>query len=126
MANPKPKLATENLKPFERGHQTHDEAVEKGRKGGIKSGKVRREKVLISQSILKFLTSEHKVKGGEKVAGIDLIEKSWISTFQKGGSPAVSLTKVMVEATEGNKLSIDSDTAIKFTLQIGGADEQTD
>jgi len=106
MANPNPTPKPENLKPYKKGHQTHAEAVEKGSKGGKISGEKYREQVFISKNIKKFLEKEY-IDDGKKVTGSDLMEKSWVNIFKKGGVPSVSLTKVMSEATEGSKVKVE-------------------
>lgn len=45
---------TENLKPFT-SNQSRDEAVKNGKKGGIKSGEVRRERKALKEELLYLL-----------------------------------------------------------------------
>lgn len=118
MANPKPTPRIENLKPKKKGEVSHEEAVEKGRKGGKKSGQARREKKLISQIWAEFLINKHRLeleKGKpETMTGHEAVNRVGAKVLEKGGAPAVSLFKEIREATEGNLIRVESD----FTEQI--------
>ena len=103
MANP------QNLKPI----QSVNEAREKGRAGGIKSGQVRREKKLLSQIYVDMLMKKHKV-GKEEIEGEVLLEKVALKVLGRGDSASVSMLKEIREATEGQKLKVDSDVNINY------------
>jgi general stress protein YciG len=93
----------ENLKPL-----TTEKAREIGKKGGKASVKARKEKRLMSQIFAELLTD-----------GLDIdIKKAAPKIIKKGGAPAVSLMKVISEATEGSKVNIDIPGAI--TIEISG------
>ena len=78
--------------------RSKQEVSENGRKGGIKSGKVRREKRLMSQIFAELLTN-----------GLDQdIEKASAKIIRKGGGPAVSLMKTIAETTEGSKIKTET------------------
>lgn len=103
MANP------QNLKPI----QSVNEAREKGRAGGIKSGQVRREKKLLSQIYADMLMKKHKV-GKEEIEGEVLLEKVALKVLGRGDSASVSMLREIREATEGQKLKVDSDVNINY------------
>lgn len=98
--------------------RSKQEVSENGRKGGIKSGKVRREKRLMSQIFAELLTN-----------GLDQdIEKASAKIIRKGGGPAVSLMKTIAETTEGSKhtLGVDSDKPFDMTINIIGVPSKTE
>ena len=87
------------------------EVRENSRKGGIASGKKRKEKKLMSQIYADFLAAEHDIivkAKKEKVSGPEYMRIVADQIFKKGGSPAVSLMKEIREATEGNKVDMTS------------------
>lgn len=103
MANP------QNLKPI----QSVNEAREKGRAGGIKSGQVRREKKLLSQIYADMLMKKHKV-GKEEIEGEVLLEKVALKVLGRGDSASVSMLREIREATEGTKQQIEMSSAINY------------
>lgn len=98
----------ENLKP---PFRTPEEAREKGRNGGKKSGEARRKKALLSQIYGELLAEKHALGKGKNIKGV--IKE----VLKKGGAPAVSMIKEMREATEGSKLLIDTPTAVKIIIE---------
>jgi hypothetical protein len=87
MANP------QNLKPL-----TTKKAREIGRKGGIASGKAKKERRLMSQIFAELLSN-----------GLDKdIEKVSPKIIRKGGAAAVSLMKTIAESTEGSKVKTET------------------
>lgn len=111
MANP------QNLKRL-----TPKKAREIGRKGGIASGKAKKERRLMSQIFAELLTD-----------GLDDdIKRASAKIVRKGGSPAVSLMKVIAETTEGVKnkteLSLNvnqSDPAVSEVLDKYGVTKKS-
>lgn len=98
--------------------RSKQEVSENGRKGGIKSGKVRREKRLMSQIFAELLSN-----------GLDQdIEKASAKIIRKGGGPAVSLMKTIAETTEGSKhtLGVDADKPFDMTINIIGVPSKTE
>ena len=97
-----------NLKPF----QSTEEARKAGKKGGIKSGKVRREKKMMSQIYAEFLEREHGVVGKDGVkknmSGNELLSSVMSKILSRGDSASVSLMKEIREATEGNKVNLNT------------------
>ena len=70
----------ENLIPF--SERSKDEAREKGRKGGIASGKTRREKANMRKLIETFLDS--------KIEGKDMTYAEWAGWKEKSGRTALN------------------------------------
>ena len=106
----------ENLKPV----KTKVEARERGRNGGIKSGKVRKEKKLMSQIYAAFLESEFNLVIDDKerkITGESLVEHAMRKVLAKSDSASVSLMKEIRESTEGNKLELTGETK-EIIIQI--------
>lgn len=117
-----------NLKPV----KSVEEAREKGRKGGIASGKAKREKKLVSEMVRDFLDKEHIIKG-KPVETQELLRQTLVKVLQRGGMPAVKLVQVMADITEGAKFNIDTnlninsdDTTIKAILEKHGIKNSKD
>ncbi len=91
----------ENLTPF-----TVDSAREKGRKGGIKSAIVKREKKLLSQVYADMLAGENGIAGN----GLTL-EAVVSAILARCDSSSVSMLKEIREATEGSRLAMENTTA---------------
>jgi hypothetical protein len=81
----------QNLKPMESGR----EARENGKKGGIKSGEVRREKRIIANALEDLLLSNK----GEKLK--ELVSKSTARELKKGGFDCLlTVAKIFGEVTD--------------------------
>jgi len=92
----------DNLKQI----QSTEEAREKGRKGGIKSGQSRRKKKLMSQIYADFLAKKFEIKEGDeskKIAGSDMIAMVIKKVLARSDSSSVALMREIREATEGQK-----------------------
>jgi len=112
MANEKNLLRPEDL--------TSEQLRERARKGGIKSGEVRREKKLMSQIYAEFLEKDHDVVGKDglkKMSGHQLLSSVMSKVLSRGDSAAVSLMKEIREATEGNNINIDTNLPITINIQ---------
>lgn len=96
---------TENLKP-------KTSAKARGKLGGIKSGKVKREKKLMSQIYAEFLAKEHEVVGrdGQKktLSGHALLSSVMSKVLSRGDSSAVSMMREIREGTEGSKVKTET------------------
>jgi hypothetical protein len=95
----------QNLIPFDQ--LPEDEQRRIRQLGAEASHKVQREKKLVSTMMAELLAEEHDIKiEGElcKLSGEKLLKRVWLKIMAQGGAPAVSLTKVFVEATEGSKI----------------------
>lgn len=87
-----------------------EEAKQRGSKGGIASGKARKEKKLMSQIYADFLMKEHEItdKTGElkKISGQSLCNRVMSKVLSRGDSSSVRLLKEIREGTEGTKHNI--------------------
>lgn len=61
--------------------QSREEAVKNGRKGGINSGKARREKADLKKAALTALVSPVKDKSGEEYTGIEIFIRGLIANL---------------------------------------------
>lgn len=107
----------DNLKPIK--ELSTEEAKQRGSKGGIKSGQVRREKKLMSQIYADFLDKEHDVIGKDgnlkKLSGQALLNGVMSKVLGRGDSSSVRLMKEIREATEGQKINIEPvEIIVKF------------
>lgn len=103
---------SENIIPykFKKGDISSEEAAQRGRNGGKKSGKVRREKVLMSEIYAEFLAEEHDIeidkKTRLKISGKNLVKYTMEKIMAKNESHSVSLIKELREGTEGSKAQL--------------------
>jgi hypothetical protein len=104
----------DNLKPI----KTVDEAREKGRRGGIKSGKARREKKLMSEIYAEFLAKEHDIVDAtgkkKKLIGHELVNRVMNKVISRADSASVGLLKEIREGTEGRNVHHDGGIKIIF------------
>lgn len=115
-----------NLKPIK--PLSHEEAVRQGRKGGKKSGEVRKEKKLISQMLAEWVGADHEIKSKDgtvrKMSTNEMFETAINRGLLSGGSVAVSTMKFVHEATEGIKVKVENiqtdDPMIKALLDKHG------
>jgi len=93
--------------------RSKQEVSENGRKGGIKSGQIRKEKKLMSQIYAEFLEKEHDIIGKDglkkKLEGHALLASVMSKILSRGDSASVSLFKEIREATEGNKIALSGE-----------------
>lgn len=92
----------DNLKP--QNTRTKAEQREIARKGGVKSGQVRRERKLLSQIYAKVIDDE-----------ADTIEQAIKKKIQKGD---VSFLPEMGKLTEGNKVQLSGNTEMPIQIVI--------
>ena len=114
----------DNLKPV----SSVEEAREKGRKGGIKSGEARKQKKLMSQIYAEFLDKEHDVigKDGEqkKLSGQALLNSVMSKVLSRSDGSSVRLMKEIREATEGSKMTFDGQ--FNSVIQVVGVEPDED
>lgn len=112
----------DNLNPIKT--LSTEEAKQRGSKGGIRSGQVRREKKLMSQIFAEFLDKDHDIIGKDgikkNVSGQQLVNSVMSKVLSRGDSASVSLLKVITEATEGSKIDLKTD--MNITINIIDAD----
>ena len=110
----------DNLIP--QNERTKKEQSEIARKGGIASGKARREKKLLSTIYGEVLAGRYEVTiNGEKqkLDGAELVRFVVRDILMRRDSASVSLLKEMREATEGvkqNNTSDQTDNQIKIVV----------
>jgi hypothetical protein len=102
-------MSKSNLIP--NSERTPEELREMTRKGGIRSGEVRREKKLLSQIYAEFLEKEHDVisKEGErkKMSGQALLNSVMSKVLSRSDSSSVAMMREIREATEGKNVNLD-------------------
>ena len=81
-----------NLRPF----NTASEAREKGRKGGISSGKKRRERKLMAELLREALSQEVKTRSGETITHEIGVIRGLILKAEQGEAKAVELILKML------------------------------
>lgn len=111
MANRNPKI--ENLIPANK--RSLEEARENGKKGGIKSGEVRREKKLFKEALLVAL----EAKDDEGIYGLTKIIAGIVNEAQKGNPKAFEV----IRDTIGEKPIEKNETTISnppFKIEIVG------
>lgn len=97
------------------------EASELGRKGGIASGKARREKKRLSTIYGEMLAGKYEVTiNGEKqkLDGAELVRFIMRDVLMRRDSASVSLLKEMREALEGSKVSLLGEDDGPVTFEI--------
>ena len=95
-----------NLRPIKKGELSTKEAKKRGTKGGIKSGKVRREKKLMSQIYADLLADQSGIKKG---GGIRAVAREILNgTDPKTTSARVALMRELREGTEGSKIKTET------------------
>ena len=110
----------DNLIP--NSERTPEELKEMTRKGGIKSGEVRREKKLMTQIYTEWLEREHNIinKEGmkEKISGREMFSRAMGKITSRGDSATVSMMKEIREATEGTKTQLTGNDGEPITVNI--------
>lgn len=89
--------------------RTPDELREQTRKGGIASGKARREKKLLSQIYGEMLADEYEIIiNGEKkkIEGSKLVKTIARDVLMRRDSASVSMMREIREATEGQNVNL--------------------
>lgn len=138
MANKKPNKGAENLIPV--SERTKDEAREISKKGGIKSGEVRREKAQLKSAIKTILSlpvKDPKIKTQLKELGladgdIDNSILPALGLFKRACKGDSSAARLLAELNGENQVqgvtninSMDGNIEITFTNEIeeGGNNE---
>ena len=99
-------MNSENLKT-----PTTKEARERGKKGGLASGKVRAEKKRLKEAVERVLSASYKNKDGENLSGYELTA---IALFDKARSGDVSAFNSIRDLL-GEKPTDKLETTIKST-----------
>ena len=101
--------------------RTPEEAREMGRKGGLASGKARREKKRLSTIYGEMLAGKYEVTiNGEKqkLDGAELVRFIMRDVLMRRDSASVSLLKEIREATEGSKVSLTGEEGRPVQFEI--------
>ena len=78
-----------NLKPV----QSKEEASERGRKGGIASGKARREKKLLKDCFEALLDTKYKTRDGKMATGSETLALTVFQKAQRGDLKAFEIVR---------------------------------
>lgn len=112
----------DNLKPV----QTKEEASERGRKGGIASGKARREKKMLKECFEALLDKQYKTKDGKRATGAETLALTVFQKAQRGDLKAFEL----VRDTAGQKpidkvmlAEVNQETIEEVESMIFGGDD---
>ena len=102
--------------------RSHKEATENGRKGGIQSGKARREKKLMSAILADYLARQK---------GYDTFDQYIDKVLKRGDGSTVSMIKTFADVIEGTKtettLNINTDDeTVKNILARHGISKSKD
>jgi len=102
---------------------TTEKAREIGRKGGIASGKAKKEKKLMSAILADYLARQK---------GYDSFDKYIEKVLKRGDSSTVSMIKTFVESIEGQKIKSEvalsvnpDDKAVAAVLEKYGVSKST-
>jgi len=101
--------------------RSKQEASELGKKGGIRSGEVRREKKFMSQIYGEMLADTYSVKiDGETktIEGTALVKAIARDVLMRRDSSSVSMMKEIREATEGNKVKLSGETGGPVEISV--------
>lgn len=116
----------DNLIP--NSERTPEELKEMTTKGGIASGKARREKKLMSTIYAEFLEKEHGVIGKDglkkNMTGNELLSSVMSKILSRGDSASVSLMKEIREATEGSKIDLNNIIKNPITVEVIGVENK--
>ena len=98
--------------------RSKQEASDLGRKGGIKSGEVRREKKRFSQIQAEFLADAYDIvfeegEKAQKLTGEQLLREVQRRILMRCDSASVSMIKEIREGKEGNKLALSGELDLK-------------
>ena len=95
----------QNLKPFT-SDQSHEKAVENGRKGGIASGKAKREKKDLRLALEMLLEKDFTDKNGNVVSGSDVIATKLFEQAMKGNIKAFTALRDTVGQAPVQKIAV--------------------
>ena len=108
-------MSKEDLIPLNK--RTKEEQKTITTKGGIASGKARREKKLMSQIYSDFLVKKHKLKDEDgkeiEVEGHELLSDVMSNVLSRSDSASVSLMKEIRDTLEGSNVNIKGDLTIE-------------
>ena len=103
-----------NLRPF----NTASEAREKGRQGGIASGKKRRERKLMAELLREALSQEVKTRSGETITHEIGVIRGLILKAEAGDPRAIALVLKMLGQMPKEQISVDMNEPRKFVFEL--------
>lgn len=117
----------ENLRPL--NTKTKEEQREICRKGGIKSGQVKREKKLMSMLYAELLSEKYKVTDEDgnvvTVDGDKYMKDVVVKVLGRADSSSVSMMKEIREATEGSNVNLKGIIADVDTSKLSKEKQET-
>lgn len=122
-------MAKEDIVKYQfNSDQSRTEAAENGRKGGIASGKARREKADLRRQLQVFLESDdYKDKHGNKMTGAELMVKVAVKEMSKGNPKFWELIRDTAGFKPIDKLQvteIDQQAIDEVEAMVLGAEEE--
>lgn len=122
-------MAKEDLVKYQfNSDQSRTEAAENGRKGGIASGKARRERADLRKQLQIFLESDdYKDKHGNKMTGAELMVKVAVKEMSKGNPKFWELIRDTAGFKPIDKLQvteIDQQAIDEVEAMVLGAEEE--
>lgn len=121
--------SNKNLKPFT-SEQSREKAVENGRKGGIASGKAKREKKMVRDFINAWLDEEHTDKSGQTKTGADILASKLIRMGANDGNmKAIEMLLALAGQKPAEKVivsDIDNDVINEVERMVSSGQKTSD
>ena len=95
----------QNLKPFT-SEQSREEAAKNGKKGGVASGKARRDKKNLRQALEMLLEKDFKDKAGNSMTGTEAITAKLFEQAMKGNVKAFETIRATVGQDPIQKIQV--------------------
>lgn len=95
----------QNLKPFT-SEQSREEAAKNGKKGGVASGKARRDKKNLRQALEMLLEKDYSDKNGNTVSGTEAISVKLFEQAMKGNVKAYETIRATVGQDPVQKIQV--------------------
>ena len=95
----------QNLKPFT-SEQSREEAAKNGKKGGVASGKARRDKKNLRQALEMLLEKDYSDKNGNTVSGTEAISVKLFEQAMKGNIKAFETIRSTVGQDPVQKIQV--------------------
>ena len=109
-------MNAENLKPFEKGCRTREEAERIGRIAGIASGQARREKKLIRDCLMELLDAPLKELNG--MTGREAMAAAAVKKAAKGDMKAFELIRDTVGEKPKTDVVLDTDRTLDIHIDV--------
>lgn len=115
----------DNLKPFD-SNQSREKAKINGRKGGIKSGEVRRAKKTMKEMLDYLLEKEITNTKGEKASTLEAISVSLIKQAMSGNTKAFEVIRDTIGQKITEKLDISGGLEVQKVFITKAEKNETD